>query len=133
MVGQTSNGNERSRTYWTPAMERYFIDLMLEQMHRGARVGHTFSRQAWTEMLAVFNDNFGSQYDKEVLKSRYTSLWKQFNDVKSLLAQNGFAWDEGRQMVVAEDYLWDSFIKVRALCVRLLVCSFVRYWNPLAM
>ncbi|XP_048332023.1 L10-interacting MYB domain-containing protein isoform X1 [Ziziphus jujuba] len=111
MGSQTTTTNDRSRTYWTPTMERYFIDLMLEQMHRGTRIGHTFNKQAWTDMLTVFNAKFGSQYDKDVLKSRYTNLWKQFNDVKNLLGQSGFSWDEARQMVVADDYVWDAYIK----------------------
>ncbi|CAM8961541.1 unnamed protein product [Rhodiola kirilowii] len=111
MGSQTPLANDRSRTYWTPTMERYFIDLMLDHMHRGNRSGHTFNKQAWTEMLTVFNARFESQYDKDVLKSRYTNLWKQFNDVKVLLGQNGFSWDETRQMVVADDYTWDAYIK----------------------
>ncbi|KAJ6745311.1 hypothetical protein OIU74_028071 [Salix koriyanagi] len=112
MGTQIPTSNDRSRTYWTPTMERYFIDLMLEQLHRGNRIGHTFNKQAWTDMLAVFNAKFESQYDKDVLKSRYTNLWKQFNDVKELLGQTGFAWDENRQMVVADDGLWHDYIKV---------------------
>lgn len=92
-------------------MERYFIELMLEEMQRGNRIGHTFNKQAWTDMLSVFNAKFGSQYDKDVLKSRYTNMWKQFNDVKNLLGQSGFSWDETRQMVVADDYVWDAYIK----------------------
>lgn len=111
MGSQTATSNDRSRTYWTPTMERYFIDLMLEQMHRGNRIGHTFNKQAWTDMLTVFNAKFGSQYDKDVLKSRYTNMWKQFNDIKNLLGQSGFSWDETRQMVVADDYVWDAYIK----------------------
>ncbi|OWM86815.1 hypothetical protein CDL15_Pgr015851 [Punica granatum] len=92
-------------------MERYFIDLMLDQVKRGNRAGHTFNKQAWADMLAVFNAQFGSQYDKDVLKSRYSALWKQFNDVKILLGQSGFSWDESRQMLVADDYVWDAYIK----------------------
>lgn len=94
-------------------MERYFIDLMLDQMSRGNRAGHTFNKQAWADMLAVFNAKFGSQYDKDVLKGRYATLWKQFNDVKILLGQSGFSWDETRQMVVADDSVWDAYIKVK--------------------
>ncbi|KAF2313038.1 hypothetical protein P3X46_019255 [Hevea brasiliensis] len=112
MSSQIPTSNDRSRTYWTPTMERYFIDLMLEQMHRGNRIGHTFNKQAWTDMLIVFNAKFGSQYDKDVLKSRYTNLWKQFNDVKNLLGQSGFSWDETREMVVADDYVWNAYLKV---------------------
>ncbi|XP_039007618.1 L10-interacting MYB domain-containing protein-like [Hibiscus syriacus] len=111
MGSQAPATNDRTRTYWTPTMERYFIDLMLEQMHRGNRVGHTFSKQAWTNMLTIFNAKFESHYDKDVLKSRYTNLWKQFNDVKNLLGQNGFSWDESRQMVVADEYVWNAYIK----------------------
>ncbi|XP_039019127.1 uncharacterized protein LOC120150502 isoform X1 [Hibiscus syriacus] len=111
MGSQAPATNDRTRTYWTPKMERYFIDLILEQMHTGNRVGHTFSKQAWTDMLTIFNAKFGSQYDKDVLKSRYTNLWKQFNDVKNLLGQNGFSWDESQQMVVADDYVWNAYIK----------------------
>lgn len=111
MGSQVPTGNDRSRTYWTPTMERYFVDLMLEHIQKGNRVGHTFNKQAWTDMLAVFNAKFGSQYDKDVLKSRYTNLWKQFNDVKNMLGQGVFSWDETRHMVVADDYVWDSYIK----------------------
>lgn len=93
-------------------MERYFIDLMLEHTHRGNRMGHTFNKQAWIDMLSVFNARFGSQYDKDVLKSRYTNLWKQYNDVKELLGQSGFSWDETRQMVVAEADVWNAYIEV---------------------
>lgn len=124
---QTAATNDRSRTYWTPAMERYFIDLMLEQMHRGTRSGHTFNKQAWTDMLTMFNGKFESHYDKDVLKSRYTSLWKQFNDVKNILGQSGFSWDEACQMVVADDYIWDAYIKVQCFRTRSL---FVKQFIP---
>ncbi|KAJ4834340.1 hypothetical protein Tsubulata_037539, partial [Turnera subulata] len=113
MSSQTLVSTDRSRTYWTPTMERYFIDLMLEHTHRGNKTGHTFNKQAWTEMQTVFNERFGSQYDKDVLKSRYTNLWKQYSDVKELLGQGGFSWDETRQLVVADADVWNANSKVR--------------------
>ncbi|KAF4361793.1 hypothetical protein F8388_018959 [Cannabis sativa] len=99
------------RTHWTPAMENYFIDMMLDQVHRGNRMGHTFNKKAWNDMLMMFNAKFGSPYDVNMLKSRYTILWKLFNNVKNLLDQNEFSWDNSRQMVVAEKYVWDAYIK----------------------
>lgn len=64
-------------------------------------------------MHVLFNGKFGSQYEKDVLKSRYTVLWKQFNDMKNLLDQSGFSWDDTRKMVVADDCFWDAYIKVK--------------------
>ncbi|XP_054799451.1 uncharacterized protein LOC129303898 isoform X2 [Prosopis cineraria] len=112
MGSQTAMSNDRSRMNWTPLMERYFLDLMLEHLHRGNRVGHTFNKQAWNDMLTMFNTKFSSQCDKDVLKSRYATLWKQFNDVKNLLCHIGFSWDASRQMVTANDFAWDAYIKV---------------------
>lgn len=113
MGSQTALSNDRTRMNWTPLMERYFVDLVLEHLHKGNRVGHTFNKQAWTDMLTMFNEKFGSQYDKDVLKSRYANLWKQFNDVKNLLSHIEFSWDAARQMVIADDFAWDAYIKVQ--------------------
>ncbi|MCL7030671.1 hypothetical protein MKW94_006273 [Papaver nudicaule] len=111
MVKQEPTVNDRLRTYWTPPMERFFIDLMLDQVEKGNRVGHTFNKQAWTDMLIMFNENFGSKYDKDVLKGRYKNLWEQYNDVKILLQQPGFVWDETGQLVIASDHVWDAYLK----------------------
>ena len=36
-------------------MECYFIDLLLDEVHRGNRMGHTLKKQAWIDMLTMFN------------------------------------------------------------------------------
>ncbi|GMP40399.1 hypothetical protein CsSME_00010861 [Camellia sinensis var. sinensis] len=87
---QTPMSSEHLRTYWTPAMEHYFIDLIM------------------------FSAKFGTQHDKDILKNRSSTLWKQFNDVKNLLDQSGFSWDDTQQMVVAEDYVWDTYTKAHS-------------------
>ena len=113
MNNQTNiSSSDRWRTNWTPAMEQYFIDLMLNQVHRGNRMGHTFNKQAWNDMLMMFNAKFGSPDDINILNSRYTNLWKQFNDIRNLLDNEGFSWDNAKQMVIAENNIWDSFIRV---------------------
>ena len=93
-------------------MDRYLIDLLLDQVLRGNKIGCAFITQAWNEMVKSFNSKFGSHYDKEVLKSRYKHLRQQYSDVKILLDQSGFSWDENQEMVTAEEYVWDSFTKV---------------------
>ena len=104
--------NERSRTDWTAAMDQFFIELMLDQLGKGNKIGNTFNKQAWTDMLALFNVKFGPQHGKRVLRHRYKKLWKYYTDVAILLKQSGFSWDGEREMILADDDVWDVYIKV---------------------
>lgn len=101
----------RSRTYWQPPMDRYFIDLMLEQVNKGNLVDGLFRKQAWIEMIESFNVRFGFSYDLDILKNRYKTLRRQYNVIKNLLELDGFFWDNTRQMVTADDRVWQDYIK----------------------
>ena len=97
-------------------MDRYFIDLMLEQVNKGNRIDdHLFSKRAWKQMTALFNAKFNFQYEKDVLKNRHKTLRNLYKAIKNLLCQRGFSWDEQRQMVTADNNVWDEYIKVQCL------------------
>lgn len=104
--------SDRTRTYWTPPMDHHLIDLLLDQVHKGNKLGQTFISQAWIDMVSSFNLQFKSCHDKDVLKNRYKHLKRQYNDIKTLLQHSGFSWDESREMILAEDHVWDAYIKV---------------------
>ena len=89
-----------------------FIELLQDQALRGNKIGHGFVAEAWIEMVRLFNAKFGSHHDKDGLRNRYKHLRGQYNDIKVLLDQSGFSWDETEDMVTAEDYVWDSYTKV---------------------
>lgn len=108
------SGTDRLRTIWTPEMDRYFIDLMLEQVRKGNRIDdHLFSKRAWKNMASLFNAKFRFQYEKDVLKNRHKTLRNLYKAIKNLLEQKGFSWDETRQMVTADNKVWDDYIKVQ--------------------
>lgn len=96
-------------------MERYFIELILGQVLEGNKVGNTFNNQAWISMVTLFRENFGFQFSKCVLKSRYKSLMKQHDNISTLLNRNGFEWDEIQQKLTADDDVWEAYIEVRFL------------------
>lgn len=110
---RSRSGSDRLRTVWTPEMDRFFIDLMLEQVKKGNKFDdHLFSKRAWKHMTSLFNSNFKFHYEKDVLKNRHKTLRSLYKAVKNLLDQTGFSWDETRQMVTAENHVWDEYIKV---------------------
>ncbi|XVF80623.1 hypothetical protein PTKIN_Ptkin15bG0088700 [Pterospermum kingtungense] len=111
MPNLSTNALYRSRTIWQPPMDRFFIDLMLEQVQKGNQVDGVFRKQAWIEMIASFNAKFGFNYDLDILKNRYKTLRRQYNAIKNLLELDGFAWDDARQMVTADDSVWQDYIK----------------------
>ena len=93
-------------------MDRYFIDLMLEQIRRGNMVDQNFNEQAWSDMVVKFVVEFGFQHDKYGLKSRFEGMRNLFLDMRALIDQNGFAWDEMQQKITASGDIWDDYIKV---------------------
>lgn len=92
-------------------MDHYMLDLLVDQVNKGNRVGQTFITTAWNEMVTAFNAKFGSQHSKDVLKNRYKHLRRLYSDIKFLLEQTGFSWDTRRDMVVAEDGIWNTYIQ----------------------
>ncbi|KAF5785290.1 putative Myb/SANT-like domain-containing protein [Helianthus annuus] len=110
-MGQKNS--DRLRTIWTLEMDRYFIDLMLEQVEKGNRIDdHLFSKKAWKHMTTLFNTKFKFHYEKDVLKNRHKTLRNLYKAIHNLLSLNGFSWDRTRHMVTADNQVWDDYIKV---------------------
>ncbi len=49
---------------------------------------------------------------------------KQYYDMKNLLEERLFSWDETQQMVTAYDDVWDTFVKVLCQLIFVLIVSF---------
>lgn len=127
LVGEENKGHHHDRgemlsIHWTPAMNRHLIDLLLDQALGGNKIGHVFMPEAWSQIVAMFNFKFGYHYYEDALNSQARHLRGQYKDIKILLEQNGFSWDDTREMVVAEDYVWDAYMKVN-FYISLIFCS----------
>ncbi|XP_019447823.1 PREDICTED: L10-interacting MYB domain-containing protein-like [Lupinus angustifolius] len=105
-----SNANE-GRIRWTLPMDHYFIDLLLEQMNLGNKVGNTYTPQVWNAIVKSFNEQFKTHYGKQNLRNHFKHLKRQYIVVSNLLQLKEFTWDETKEMVVGEDHVWDAYIK----------------------
>ena len=109
-------------------MDRYLIDEMLEEVRKGLKLNYTFNNQAWIDMFMLFEERFSLQHDKDFIKRNSKSLEKQYFDMKNLLEQRQFSWDETQQMVTAFDDVWDAYVKVLCQLILMLNVSFKCMW-----
>ncbi|CAN1140435.1 hypothetical protein LINPERPRIM_LOCUS24827 [Linum perenne] len=93
-------------------MDRYFIDLMLEALHQGLKYGNNFSEPAWAQMVESFNKRFSLLWDKNILENRYMELMRECDYISCLLSCNEFTWDESREMLIADDKVWEAYAEV---------------------
>ncbi|KAK7268116.1 hypothetical protein RIF29_20803 [Crotalaria pallida] len=102
----------QSKIDWSPMMDQFFVELMLDQVCKGNKSGRTFKRKAWADMSESFNDRFGCHYGKVVLKNRFNILRKHYCFINVLLGKKGFSWDKTEQKVVADDEVWQQCVRV---------------------
>ncbi|GKU91123.1 hypothetical protein SLEP1_g5040 [Rubroshorea leprosula] len=111
MDDQARSNTDHAKIDWSQSMDQYFLQLMLDQLHKGNKVGCTFTKKAWIRMITLFNAYFGFQHSRGVLKNRYKVLRSQYTSIKILLNQKGFRWDGTEKMVLADDHVWNKYIK----------------------
>ncbi|CAL9026230.1 unnamed protein product [Prunus brigantina] len=127
-----SSTGDHLRANWTPPQDSFFIDLLLEQVSKGNKTGHGFRKQGWADMIVLFNTKFGFKYDTDILKNRYKRLRKQYSEMKSLVNQGNFRWDESQQMITADDSVWNDYIKAHPE-MQLYRTKVVSYYNELCI
>lgn len=102
---------QQTRAKWTNMFTEVFANLMVDQVQKGNRRRSSFNKEAWESMSEDFYTRTGMRWDKEQLRSRYSSLKKQYVTVKSLLDRNDFSFDETTGAITAPDNVWDNYIK----------------------
>ncbi|KAI3944157.1 hypothetical protein MKW92_013315, partial [Papaver armeniacum] len=111
MESDQSSNPQTGRKTWTPPMDRLIIGLMAYQVLEGQLLDGQFIKHAWTHIVDNFKHSFGSSFTKDVLKNRMKTLKKNYVVVSTLRGQSGFGWYQSREIVVADDAVWDDYIK----------------------
>ncbi|KAB2097517.1 hypothetical protein E1A91_A01G180100v1 [Gossypium mustelinum] len=104
----------RAKAEWTPSRDAFLVELFTEQHNCGRTAYNEFKNDVIRSVTRDFNKKFGMNLEENQIKNRYNVMKKDYGVVKTLLGHNGFGWDETRQMVVADDKVWDNYIAVRS-------------------
>ncbi|XP_040994352.1 L10-interacting MYB domain-containing protein-like [Juglans microcarpa x Juglans regia] len=96
---------------WTSEMDRCLSDILVEQVKKGNRIDGTFKAAAYRAALTALNENFGLDLTKGHIQNRLKTWKKQFGILKELLPHKGFRWDETQKMVIADNSVWNDYIK----------------------
>ncbi|KAF7841168.1 uncharacterized protein G2W53_003466 [Senna tora] len=113
MSGGQDGFLSRPKAEWTPTRDAYLVELLIEQHNSGRTAYNEFKNEVIKCVTRDFNRKFSLKLEENQIKNRYNVMKKDYGVVKILLSHKGFGWDETRQMVVADDQIWDNYIPIR--------------------
>ncbi|XP_059625005.1 L10-interacting MYB domain-containing protein-like [Cornus florida] len=106
------NAKEKVRhMVWTNEMDRCFSKILAEHVSKGNKLDKVIKPATYAAVVAELNENFGLDLTKDHLKNRLKTWRKQYGVLKEILAQKGFKWDKARKIIVADDAVWNDYIK----------------------
>ncbi|KAJ8772794.1 hypothetical protein K2173_027971 [Erythroxylum novogranatense] len=90
----SENGNqpkqERSRTRWTPPLDKIFADLVVEQIKLGNRPNNVFDKKTWNHIRDEFNRRTDLNFNNNQLRKHLDVLRTRFCNMKSAFVQADF-------------------------------------------
>ena len=119
-VYQTRSSSDKEKAkymVWTNEMDKCLTKVLAEQVKKGNKVDNILTPAAFAGALKTLNEKYGLYLTKEHIKNRLKTWRKQFGVLKELLAHSGFMWNETKKMVVADNSVWNDYIKVISLHV----------------
>ncbi|XP_028805213.1 L10-interacting MYB domain-containing protein-like [Neltuma alba] len=89
----------------------YFIQACLTRIYKGERSGTTLTKRGWKAVIAEFNCQSGSNYDRSRLKNKWDCLKKEWQAWDKLFAkETGLGWDSENNTVDAPNEWWERKI-----------------------
>lgn len=119
-VYQTHSCSDKEKAkymVWTNEMDKCLTEVLAEQVKKGNKVDNILKPAAFAGALKTLNERYGMYLTKGHIKHRLKIWRKKFVVLKELLAHRGFMWNETKKMVVADNSVWNDYIKVILLHV----------------
>ncbi|OMP07723.1 hypothetical protein COLO4_07104 [Corchorus olitorius] len=114
--GRNRNAPRPVRVAWSDEEERVLVECLLTQ----PRVHPYGLRAGWIDpVLTMFNARVpGKNPTPTAIHSKYRRMRLEDGVVRMLL-QDGFGLNEESHLIVGEDWLWDAWMQVYCLILRM--------------
>jgi len=99
-------GTSKNRAKWNHQRRLYLIELLKIHDVPRFRTHNAWSKDAWTSIVAQFNQKFSLSFSIGQVKQKEQDMKKEFRTIKDLVAESGFGWDSDRMMVTAPPDVW---------------------------
>ncbi|KAK6927852.1 Myb/SANT-like domain [Dillenia turbinata] len=104
--------NTKSRcAKWDDYTHIKFVELCEEEIRKGNRPGSYLSKDGWRNLIAVFNQMTGRNYDKKQMKNHWNTMKSEWKLFKSLThEETGLGFDAKRNTIAVDDEWWEKKI-----------------------
>ncbi|KAI4305890.1 hypothetical protein L6164_029222 [Bauhinia variegata] len=130
-----SNAKDQGKQIrWTNEMDRCLSDTLVQLIKLGhkSKVDNKIKPSAYEAAALAVNERFQLDLTKDHVRNRLKTWKKQYDILKELLDQDGFEWDDKRKMVLANDSVWNEYIKINP-DARLLKGRVIQNYNELCI
>ena len=97
---------------WPAKLEKFFIDIMVKEMHKGNMRRGIFKHITWCKILEELNEWGKQSFKLKQVKATFTRLRQKYCVFSQLIQQNGFGWDAETNAVITSHKAWESYLQV---------------------
>lgn len=106
LPSEDQSKQDQSRAKWTVSLDKMLLNLLIEH----TRQNKMSNKKAWKHIQNEFNYRTGLTFDGEQLRNHQNVLRRMYNNIKTVLDQGNFSWDDSRHVVMADDEVWEKYI-----------------------
>ncbi|KAJ7059779.1 hypothetical protein C8F01DRAFT_1145629 [Mycena amicta] len=102
------------RCTWSDADDAIMVTTLLWGKENSYQTDSGWKPQVWPFVQTALTNSAGAPKMAPKCLDHWTTLKKEFNQVRTLRGLSGFGWDDGLKMVTAADDMWDRYIEFNA-------------------
>ena len=100
---------------WPAAVEKHFIDVLLEKEAKGNMPQGVFKTGTWTTVMNEFNKYTNKNYNKTQLTQKYQRMKGRHRTFSQLIGRTGTGWDPIANMLTGSEEAWAAAIAANPL------------------